>query len=90
MRFYANGAGYLFGIHVEAMEDIGQHRSDPRTRGVNLGLPGTFVESGRDRSGKMHYDYRPAYASEVNSAWKARERATAAGLRMLDVHKRVR
>lgn len=65
---------YLFGIRVDDAENIGSERSDPRTRGVNLGLPGRVVD-GR---------YQPAMSAEFNSNSKLRDHAKRHGLTPAD------
>ena len=69
---------------VEAMDEIRSHDRDPRTRGLNLGLPGTFKSHGKDARGKEHFEYVPRTAAEASSTRKAREIAKQHGLTMIE------
>ncbi len=79
-----NGPEYLFGIRIDDAENIGRERTDPRTAGVNLGLPGRSVVVGRKADGSAKMGYEPARSAEYNNNRKIRDHALANGLTPID------
>jgi putative FmdB family regulatory protein len=71
-------------VRIDDMENVGRDRNDPRTRGINLGLPGRFIEVDRRPDGTPIKEYRPTTSAEASSVRKAKEIARRNGLQMAD------
>ena len=74
---------YVHHARVEDMESIGSERKGI-DRGVNLGLPGKFVEVGKHSNGKPRMAYEPTRSADASSIAKAKEIARRAGLTPAD------
>lgn len=83
-RCAGSQSAYLFGIRIDDAENIGADRRDPRTRGVNLGLPGVAETIGHRKDGKPITRYRPIASAELSSNRKLRDYAKAHGLTPAD------
>ena len=68
---------------IEDMESIGRDRRGI-DQGVNLGLPGKFVEIGKHQDGRPRMAYEPTRSADASSIAKAKEIARRAGLTPAD------
>lgn len=78
------GPEHAHHARIDDAENIGMERTDERTHGVNLGLPGRAVSLGKDEQGRERYGYEPIRSSDLSSNAAIRDYAKSQGLTPAD------